>query len=164
MADEELSPIQPPMQLERHPNEEYGNWEYWRDPWLYGPAIERSGVLPLYIDKREDAEAYVNRLYPGSFPESTPEAPPTVPPTVVDKPHCQQIGGKLTCTMGNWNNASDATYKYEWRKNHNIVGTDSNEYGLVPADVGARCNCSVIVTNAVGSAADISDDVIVVAF
>jgi hypothetical protein len=62
----ELSKEPTKMQLEQ--DLQYGNWFYWRDPWLYGPGVERNGTLPLNSTK-EEAEAYVNRMYPGSFPE-----------------------------------------------------------------------------------------------
>jgi hypothetical protein len=72
----ELSKTLPKMKLEKDPN--YGNWIYSRDAWIDGPAIEPNGVLPLDTEKQEDAEAYVNRMYPGSFPE--PVAQPAAAP------------------------------------------------------------------------------------
>jgi|HubBroStandDraft_6_1064221.scaffolds.fasta_scaffold484546_2 hypothetical protein len=62
----ELSDVPPPMQLEQ---DHVGLWVYWRDPWKYGPSIERNGVIPVTIETREEAEAYVNKIYPGSFLE-----------------------------------------------------------------------------------------------
>jgi hypothetical protein len=70
----ELSPTRPPMELEQ---DHYGMWVYYRPPWMGGPEIRRNGVLPIQTVERADAEAYVNKLYPGSFPEPEVEPPVT---------------------------------------------------------------------------------------
>jgi hypothetical protein len=73
-APKELAKEQPKMQLEKDPV--YGNWVYWRDPWLYGPGIDKNGVIPVNTVERADAERYINGLYPGAFPEPVPASTP----------------------------------------------------------------------------------------
>jgi len=79
---------------------------------------------------------------------SGPTAPPA--PVVIDVPHVSgdaNVGGLLTCTMGNWGN-TPTSYSYAWSSG----GTEST-YTVAAADAGTSITCVVTATNAGGSTA-----------
>jgi hypothetical protein len=77
---------------------------------------------------------------------------PTTPPAPVciDVPAVTgdaNVGGLLSCTMGNWGN-EPTSYAYAWSSG----GTDST-YTVLAADAGTSISCIVTATNAGGSTA-----------
>jgi hypothetical protein len=101
----------------------------------------------------------------GQKPPEPPEEvkpPPVLPPQVRDVPYLSQTGDLLTCTMGNWTGEPDS-YKYQFRRDTStLVGTESNEYVVTPADVGRSLDCVVEATNAAGKGSSTSNAVVVV--
>ena len=71
----------------------------------------------------------------------------TVAPAITGNPY---IGQVLTCSTGTWN-GSPTSYDYQWKRGTTNIGTNSNTYTLVSADVDSLISCVVTATNAGGS-------------
>jgi hypothetical protein len=71
----------------------------------------------------------------------------TVAPAVTGTVQSRQT---LSTTTGTWT-GSPTSYSYQWKREATNVGTNSNSYTLVTADVGSTMTCVVTATNAVGS-------------
>lgn len=62
-----------------------------------------------------------------------------------------QVRNALTCSTGTWS-GPPTSYSYQWKRGATNVGTNSNTYTLVAADVGSTMTCVVTATNSLGSA------------
>jgi hypothetical protein len=62
-----------------------------------------------------------------------------------------QVRNDLTCSTGTWS-GPPTSYSYQWKRGATNVGTNSNTYTLVAADVGSTMTCVVTATNSLGSA------------
>ena len=92
--------------------------------------------------------------------ETLPDVPPvdgpaTELPVNVDVPQVMpdeaHPGDTLTCTMGNWQNMSDGSYRYQWQHDQTRpIGTDSASYVVVDDDVDGEISCIVTAENAIG--------------
>jgi len=83
----------------------------------------------------------------GEIPYEAPPSPPPSPPSSIAKPSAQE--GKLTCTAGQWLNAS--ALEYQWlRGGVKIEGQTGETYTLSPEDNGKVIQCRIIATNAGG--------------
>ena len=77
-----------------------------------------------------------------------------------DIPYVSQDGEMLSCTMGNWE-GEPTSYRYQWARDGQNVGEDSDVHVLTEADSGRMFHCTVTATNAAGSTvAPPSNDVI----
>lgn len=66
----------------------------------------------------------------------------------------QSVDTLLTTTNGTWNNASGATYTYQWTFNSAaITGAIANTYTIASGEAGGSIVCLVLATTTQGSAA-----------
>ena len=92
-----------------------------------------------------------------------PDPPPTEAPTVVDAPYVGQTGANLNCTMGNWN-GEPTSRTYQWNiGGGDVAGATAPDYTVQPADVGQPAYCVQTATNAIGTSAPVTSNVIMVA-
>jgi hypothetical protein len=90
-------------------------------------------------------------------------APDSVAPINLDVPYVSQEAEILHCTTGNWFGEPD-TYSFQWLLDGVNVGTDAEDYTVLPADAGKIATCVVSAINATGTtAAPPSNGVVVVA-
>lgn len=117
------------------------------------------------IVRRDDPLGNVTRYEFNSLVVKFQEmrGPATAPskPVNVDVPHVQQDGGRLTCTMGNWE-GEPTSYAYAWTHNGDAVAMDSAELTLTADEVGDTFVCTVSATNAAGTTAAPPSDAVVV--
>lgn len=95
-----------------------------------------------------------NSASASSTPTPTVVATPMAAPTNSAVPVISgtaQDGQTLTASNGTWNNGP-TSYAYQWKRGATNVGTNSANYVLVTADVGATITCTVTATNTAGSA------------
>jgi hypothetical protein len=103
------------------------------------------------------------RLRAEQLAAGVPPTSPLTPPVNRDRPHAQQEGPVLTCTMGNWVDPPPETYAYQWKRDEVDVGANMTaEYTIVAADVGRSFTCVVTATHAGGSTPSTSNAVVVV--
>lgn len=72
-----------------------------------------------------------------------------------------EVGETLTCSTGTWTGTPTITYSYQWKRGVTNIGTDSNTYVSVLADVGENITCTVTATNVYGSASQVSNGVVI---
>ena len=123
--------IEPPEPLMLHP---------------FLEAITREGD-PLGLVTRFEFNSLV-QFVQGLYNEAHP--PATVAPVNVDVPFMMQDGDQLTCTKGNWQN-EPVSYKYQWMRDGEAVGSDFSHFILGEDDLGKTFTCVVTATNAIGS-------------
>jgi len=70
-----------------------------------------------------------------------------------------QVGQTLTVTNGYWGGSYPISYTYQWKRGATNIGTGSNTYLLVTADIGSNITCVVTATNGLGSANATSNSV-----
>lgn len=69
----------------------------------------------------------------------------------------------LTCDGGTVTGTEPITRSYQWYRGVTPIGTNSNTYTLIQADAGQNIKCTVIATNAEGSASADSNTVAILA-
>jgi hypothetical protein len=87
--------------------------------------------------------------------EVTYEGPVVAPPSNVNIPMLSgaaEVGGTLTCTMGNWQGEPDS-YAYQFKSDSADVSGTDNTYVTVAGDAGKSITCVVTATNAGGATA-----------
>jgi hypothetical protein len=114
------------------------------DPFL-SPNAGGVAIVPA-----EDQPVY------GSMLESLPPADPALaPPVMRDIPFIEgtaEVGGTLTCTMGNWD-GEPTSYDYRWMSDAPADLSAGASYVVAAADAGHTVCCVVTATNANGSTA-----------
>ena len=86
--------------------------------------------------------------------------PSSAVPVNVDVPYVEQMDDVMHCTMGNWK-GEPTSYRYQWARDGQETGEDSDMLAVAEADVGRTFHCTVTATNAAGSTtAPPSNDVI----
>lgn len=88
----------------------------------------------------------------GTNPE---DVPAQLPPQNNDVPYvggAAEVGGTLTCTMGNWTGEPDS-YTYAWQSDGAPNTAIGDTYIVAPGDAGHSITCVVTATNAHGSTA-----------
>jgi hypothetical protein len=83
-------------------------------------------------------------------------------PKNVDVPFASQSGAVLNCTMGNWE-GEPTEYWFQWKLDGVVVGTNSANYSVQPADVGKSATCTVTARNAQGETVAPPSNAVVVA-
>lgn len=105
---------------------------------------------------------------PKPKPEDAPKPaaaakPKDAPPVVIDAPYLEgtpNVGQRLSCTMGNWEN-EPTDYAYEWQRDGAAIDTEmtGSSYVCGPDDEGHSIDCFVTATNAAGSATSTSNPI-----
>jgi hypothetical protein len=83
------------------------------------------------------------------------DVPALAPPQNKDVPYgggTAEVGGTLTCTMGNWT-GEPTGYAYAWQTDGAPNSAIGDTYAVVPGDAGHSITCIVTATNAQGSTA-----------
>ena len=71
------------------------------------------------------------------------------------------VGGALTCTTGTWTSSLTITYSYQWKKGITDIGTNTNTYSPILADLGvANITCIVTATSTAGAAYSTSNTIV----
>ncbi len=80
----------------------------------------------------------------------------TVAPVVSASGPPYYVGTVFSTTDGTWTN-TPTSYAYQWKVNGSNVGTNTNSYTCVEADVTLDVTCVVTATNAAGSTGQVSN-------
>lgn len=67
------------------------------------------------------------------------------------------LGQTLTSTTGTWSSTIPVTYSYQWLRGSTYIGTNSNSYTLISADLGQNITCVVTAANEAGVASTTSN-------
>ncbi len=95
----------------------------WMKLWAVTPPSCSGGVAPFLLDS----------------------------PAIESSPDLPIEGAVITVTSnGTWGGDLPITYSYQWYRDATPVGTDSNTYTVVSADIGFDITCVVTATNAYG--------------
>ena len=103
-----------------------------------------TATMPLDIDQRGMPRN--GHCDIGAFQTEPPFA--TTPPQVNGT---AEPGKTLTCTPGAWTGEGTLTYSYDWLRNGESTGDQTNSYTIVPSDAESQIACLVTVSGTYGS-------------